>query len=377
MLMDGRHLNQLLDEAAARRPGPSGRGGRSRRVPELCRVAARSGPDGDPADALGRRPRRPRGPLVAQGPRGGDRGPRHPPRRRGLCTGRPDGARHTCRRHPGHGGRQGGSGCRRPGAGPPRGLARRRSPAPVDHHRRGDRAGEPDRTRRCALGRGPGRRRPLTAGPPTRRGQPGVHPLHLGIDRTAQRRHALARQRADLPGLVPGRARALVGRRPLLLARALAFRPVGLRPVRRLPQCGDAGPDRRGAGQGPRPARRLPGRASDRRLVLGAVDPVADGRARGPWTVRDSPRRGWSSSPARSSRSARSDGFGPPGRGRGCGTSMDQPRRTSARRYPIPDDHPGRPRHTLPDWPGLCRRSEHGSSTPRARTHRRARSASW
>ena len=76
-------------------------------------------------------------------------------------------------------------------------------------------------------------------------------------------------------------ARALVGRRPLRLARALAFRPVGLRPVRLVPQRGDAGPDRRGAGQGPRPARRLPGRAADQRLVLGAVDPGAAGRARG------------------------------------------------------------------------------------------------
>ena len=165
-------------------------------------------------------------------------------------------------------------------------------------------------------------------------------------------------------------------RRPILLACPPAFRPLGLRPVRRLPARGDAGADRRGTGQGPRPARRLPGRSPDQRLVLGAVDPGAAGGARRPGpsglpraAAGALRRRGL---PDR----ARCDGCGPPGRAPGCGTSTGRPRPTSARPIRSPRRSPpiatSRSRSA-----GSARRTAPGWSTTTAATCPPARSASW
>ncbi len=133
--MDGRHLSQLLEEAAARRPDQHGRGGRARPPAELCRAHARRGSPGDPAGAVGRRPGRPGGPLAAQEPGGRDGDPRHPAHGSVVRAGRPHGAGRACRRHSGGERRQGGGRGRRAGAGPPRGMARQRAAAAPDRGR--------------------------------------------------------------------------------------------------------------------------------------------------------------------------------------------------------------------------------------------------
>ena len=131
----------------------------------------------------------------------------------------------------------------------------------------------------------------------------GVRPLHLGLDRPAQGGDALARQRLRVP--------RLVRRRPSASARDDRFAShapfhFDLSVFDLFASCrlrGDARPDRRGARQGPRAARAVPGRAADRRLVLGPVDPRPAGRARRARAGRRHAPRGWSCSRARSSRS--------------------------------------------------------------------------
>ena len=150
-------------------------------------------------------------------------------------------------RHPGRQRRQGGGRRRRAGAGSPRGMARR-GPLPrlivVE--------GTPERPPRLPSPAAEAGSIPIAPGdaswaeviaddapspllPQPRDRRPGVHPVHLGLDRPAQGRDALARQRLHVPGLVPAGAGSLGGRRPVRLARSLAFRPVGVRPVRFLP----------------------------------------------------------------------------------------------------------------------------------------------
>ena len=215
------------------------------------------------------------------------------------------------------------------------------------------RAADPGRRRRCRLGRGHRRRCAVAALAAPRGGRPGVHPLHLGLDRPAQGRDALARQRLHVPRLVPADAGPVGRRRPVRLARPVPLRPVGVRPLRRLPERGDAGADRREPGQGPRPARRLPGRAADQRLVLGARRSSRCWPSTAGWTARASRRRGWCSSPARSSRWPRCGGCERSGRGPRCGTSTGRPRPTSAPPIRSPRRSPPIATEPLPDRPGL------------------------
>ena len=174
-------------------------------------------------------PWRSRGPVAAQEPSGRHGHPRHPPLRCRVCARRSD--RPGCPRR-GHlrcGRSQGGH--RRwtlprrsseawegPGplprlvlvaleepAEPPGTWLILRLPLP------GDAAGEAhwarDRGRRCTVATG--------SMPRSRR--PCVHPLHLGVDRPAQGRDAVACQRLYLPGLVCANARSLGRRRSVLL----------------------------------------------------------------------------------------------------------------------------------------------------------------
>ena len=96
-------------------------------------------------------------------------------------------------------------------------------------------------------------------------------------------------------------ARALARRRPLLVPCPAPLRPVGLRPLRLVPQRGDAGPDRRELGREPAQLGAFLARAVDQRLVLGPLDPGPSDPARRPGPARLRSRRGSSSSPARSS----------------------------------------------------------------------------
>ncbi len=254
--MDGPHLSQLLDRAAATRPDHPAVEDEHGRIADLCRAAPRRRPAGDPPGAVGRRPGRPRRAVPAQGARGGRGDPRRPPRR----------ARRTCRStrpRPALAGRghlrrrrgQGGGRRRRAGRRPPRGLARPRPVAPADRRRSatGRRSAPAD----AAWDEVHGRRRARRPCPRPRDGRrPGLHPLHLGLDRPAQGRDALARQRLRLPRLV----------RPDLPASATTTGFASHAPFHfdlsvfdlfaSCRQRRDAGPDRRGAGQGPGAARR-------------------------------------------------------------------------------------------------------------------------
>ncbi len=210
---------------------------------------------------------------------------------------------------------------------------------------------------------------PLAAAARERR--PGVHPLHLGLDRPAQRRDALARQCVHLPGLVltrrsgPGTTttdsprthrstsifrsstsspRAATRATLVLIGETLGKDPAAL---------GDFISPSGGSASGTRRRRSCRSWPST-----------------GGWTGRTSARRGWCSSPARSFRSPRSDGCERSGRRPRCGTSTGRPRPTSAR----PFRSPRRSRRIAPSHTRSARsarRSALGSSTSMAATCRR------
>ena len=211
-------------------------------------------------------------------------------------------------------------------------MARGRPTAPIDRRRCGARPdnGARSRPRRCAVGGGHGRRRSLAAADATRRGRPGVHPLHLGLDRPAQGGDALARQRPDLPRLVPealGPWRdgdRFASHAPLHFDLSVFDLFASCQNAATLVLVGEA--------MGKDPCRLgdfLAERRSD--VWYSAPSIWRCWPSTGAWTVPASRPRGWSSSPVRSSRSARCDGCERPGRGPGCGTSTDRPRPTSAR----------------------------------------------
>ena len=130
-------------------------------------------------------------------------------------------------------------------------------------------------------------------------------------------------------------------------------------------------------GKEPGAARRLPGRAADQRLVLGPVDPGPPDPARRPRPAGLPSRRGWSCSPARSSRSAR------------CGRlrelwpearlwNLYGPTETNVcTAYPIPATIPDDRTAPYPDRHGLPAAPGPGGRRGGPRRARRARSASW
>ena len=73
-----------------------------------------------------------------------------------------------------------------------------------------------------------------------RRRRPRLHPLHLGIDRPAQGRDALARERIHVHRLVLECARAVALGRSLRVACPVPLRSLGIRPLRCLPGRRDA-----------------------------------------------------------------------------------------------------------------------------------------
>ena len=86
--------------------------------------------------------------------------------------------------------------------------------------------------------------------------RPGLHPLHVGLDRPAQGGDALARQRLHVPRLVPPDARPLRADDRFASHAPFHFDLSVFDLFASCRQRGDAGPDRRGAGQGPGAARR-------------------------------------------------------------------------------------------------------------------------
>ena len=156
------------------------------------------------------------------------------------------------RGHPRRRRRQGRGRRRRAGRRPPRGTGPAPGPAPPDRRRR------------------PGRRWPRADAawddvladdapsplPPRRdRRRPRLHPLHLGLDRPAQGRHALARQRLHVPRLVRPDARPLRADDRFASHAPFHFDLSVFDLFASCRQRGDARPDRRGAGQGPGAAR--------------------------------------------------------------------------------------------------------------------------
>ena len=138
---------------------------------------------------------------------------------------------------------------------------------------------------------------------------------------------------------------------------------------------GDAGPDRREPGQGPRSARRLPGRQADQRLVLGALDPLAAGAARrpGPPGFHSAAagalrRRGLSGRRARG-------GCGPLAARRDV-EPLRADRDQRLHRLSDPQHDPRRSDEPFPIGT-VCPPLRAGWSTSRAATSRRACSASW
>ena len=160
--------------------------------------------------ALGVRAGRPRRDLPAQVDRRGRRDLRHPEGRRRLRAGRSGRAAGAQRLHPAQLRGQGG----RHGAALRADAARRAAsssgtlPALLAA-RRGRRRRRPARGARRARTRS-GRRRPPRRAP-CRAGRPRLHPLHLGLDREAQGRDALARERRELRRLVLRGVRAAAG----------------------------------------------------------------------------------------------------------------------------------------------------------------------
>ena len=224
------------------------------------------------------------------------------------------------------------------------------------------------RSGRRRLGRGHGRRRPLAAAPALRRATTSPT-SSTPRARPASPRGSCSRTPMPSPSSTGATRRSGPGRRPLLVARAVPLRPVGLRPLRLVPARGDAGPDRRVAGQGPGPAGRVPGRARGsasgtrpRRSwpcwpsTAGSTAPGAARPAARPLRRRGLPDRAPAAAPGALARPRRS------------GTSTGRPRRTSAPPIAIPDDHPRRPHRPLPDRHGLPAAPRRGWSTSRGTT---------
>ena len=137
----------------------------------------------------------------------------------------------------------------------------------------------------CAVDRGGGGIRGAAGGGTGDRDRPGVHLVHVGIDRHPEGGDDLPPQLAHVCRVGGGRCGA---RRagPRLQPRAAALRPVGLRHLRRLR--GGRVPDgasRRG-GHLPGIDREVAGSRADLGLVLGALGPHAAGLLRQPGPVR-------------------------------------------------------------------------------------------
>ncbi len=103
-------------------------------------------------------------------------------------------------------------------------------------------------------------------------------------------------------------------RRPLRVARALSLRSVGLRPLCLMPECGHAGPDRRGAGQGPRSGSATSWPNERISVWYSAPSILALLAQHGGLERRDSTRPASCSSPARSFPSRPCADCGPSGR---------------------------------------------------------------
>ena len=211
MGMDAHHLGQLPRTREPRPGRPPGRRGRTRPRPiHVSRTPPRGRPPGDPPAPLGRGPRRPRRALPAQGTS-------RPSRRSTGSCGR---ARPTCRSTPDRAGDPGGGhpgrrrGQRRsssPPSTPPNSGPTGPSTAPCPASSSWAMAGPARPTPRPGTGSWPTTPLRRSRRPIDRRGRPRVHPLYLGLDRPAQGRDALARQRLRLPRLVRPDVRAVGG----------------------------------------------------------------------------------------------------------------------------------------------------------------------